>query len=261
MLGASRPVAVRVASCGEEWEIRLPTPTPRGEFSYTDSAGICSLAEIRSGGLFDFAGWPILPTYLEVGTAKMSPADHDRSTTKHQLLDVAQELIQTSGYHAFSFKDVAARVGIKTASMHYHFPTKVDLATALLVRYRSDFSEALDGLGGRTALKRLDGLVGLFEATHDLGRMCLCGTLAADLMTLPEEVHAEVELFYNDLRDWIAVVLKEGMASGELRRSQALSTAEALLGLLEGALLSARVRRTAAPLAAARRWIRASLIA
>ena len=185
----------------------------------------------------------------------------DRSTTRHQLLDVAQELIQTNGYHAFSFKSVANRVGIKTASMHYHFPQKADLATALLARYREDFGAALAEIRGRSSLKRLDGLVALFEATHELGRMCLCGTLAADLVTLPEDVHAEVEAFYNMVRDWIAKVLKEGMDSGELRRSQTRSTAEALLGLLEGALLSSRVRRSAEPLAAAKRWLRTSLAA
>ncbi|MEM8712547.1 MAG: TetR/AcrR family transcriptional regulator, partial [Planctomycetota bacterium] len=155
--------------------------------------------------------------------------------TKNELMDVAQELIQERGYHAFSFKDVAARVGIKTASMHYHFPAKPDLATALLVRYRGQFQESLDAIRAKSALKKLDALVGLFESTHELGRMCLCGTLAADLNSLPEEVHAEVSGFYDDLRDWIRDVLKAGAASGELRKVPQQSTAEAVLGLLEGA--------------------------
>lgn len=193
-----------------------------------------------------------------------------RTNTKTELLDVAQELIQEKGYHAFSFKDVANRVGITTASMHYHFPAKPDLAVALLQRYRQHFQTALADLetnsagapgptGEVGAMGRLDGLVGLFSATHELGRMCLCGTLATDLNTLPEAVHVEVDVFYDCVRDWIADVLALGAKAGDLRPTEVTGTAEAILGLLEGALLSSRVRRTTKPLEAARTWLRDSL--
>jgi TetR/AcrR family transcriptional regulator, transcriptional repressor for nem operon len=39
------------------------------------------------------------------------------------------------GYHAASFRDIAAAVAIKSASVHYHFPTKEDLGAAVLRRY------------------------------------------------------------------------------------------------------------------------------
>lgn len=182
--------------------------------------------------------------------------------TAQRLLDVAQTLIQERGYHAFSFREVADAVGIKSASMHYHFPSKPDLAVALLVRYRTAFVAALTAVapdGG--AMDRLEGLVGLFESSHRAGKMCLCGSLAADLGTLPDEVRVEVAAFYDDVTGWISGVLSAGIGAGELRPVDPDSTAEALLGLLEGALLGARVRLDDAPLAAARAWLQASLAA
>ena len=39
-------------------------------------------------------------------------------TTADKLLDLAQELIQTRGYNAFSYRDLADRVGIKLLAVH-----------------------------------------------------------------------------------------------------------------------------------------------
>ena len=53
-----------------------------------------------------------------------------------RLLDLAQEFIQTCGYNAFSYRDLAEATGITTASIHYHFRTKSDLGQAVVVRHR-----------------------------------------------------------------------------------------------------------------------------
>ena len=52
--------------------------------------------------------------------------------TRAELLDTAQELVQTGGFNWFSYRDLADRVGIRTPSIHYHFPTKTDLGVARL---------------------------------------------------------------------------------------------------------------------------------
>ena len=66
-----------------------------------------------------------------------------------EILDVAEALVQTRGYNGFSFRDVAAAVGVKSSSVHYHFPTKADLGATLARRYRERF---LDKLGYRCDL-------------------------------------------------------------------------------------------------------------
>ena len=51
------------------------------------------------------------------------------------LLNAAERRVRRSGYNAVSFRDLADDVGIKSASVHYHFPQKADLGVALVERY------------------------------------------------------------------------------------------------------------------------------
>ncbi len=47
-------------------------------------------------------------------------------------------------------REIAGAVGIRTASLHYHFPGKADLGVALAARYRLRFNEALEDVNART---------------------------------------------------------------------------------------------------------------
>jgi TetR/AcrR family transcriptional repressor of nem operon len=49
-----------------------------------------------------------------------------------QILNAASLRVRLGGYHGFSFRDVAADVGVRAASVHYHFATKADLGAALV---------------------------------------------------------------------------------------------------------------------------------
>jgi len=43
--------------------------------------------------------------------------------------------MRAGGFHACSFREIATDVGIKSASVHHHFPAKADLGAALVARY------------------------------------------------------------------------------------------------------------------------------
>lgn len=51
---------------------------------------------------------------------------------QEKILNTAESLIQKMGYNGFSYKDIALIVGIKTSSIHYYYPTKEDLAAAVI---------------------------------------------------------------------------------------------------------------------------------
>jgi len=44
-----------------------------------------------------------------------------KSETAEQILDRAEMLIQTRGYTGFGYQDIADSLGIRKASIHYHF--------------------------------------------------------------------------------------------------------------------------------------------
>jgi len=54
------------------------------------------------------------------------------NSAAEEILDLAETLIQTRGYSAFSYQDIADSLGIRKASIHYHFPSKTDLGIAVV---------------------------------------------------------------------------------------------------------------------------------
>ena len=187
------------------------------------------------------------------------PALDDAASTTDQLLDVAQELAQMRGYNAFSYRDLAQRVGIRSASIHHHFPTKADLGNALIGRYRERFRDALSSIAARSggAPAQLEAYVALFRGTFELdGRLCLGGMFAADLPTLPPAVADQVRGFYAENESWLTRVLDAGRRAAELEfKGSPRDAAAALLDGLEGSLLAARAHRSAARFTRSTRWL------
>lgn len=167
-----------------------------------------------------------------------------QTDTSARILDAAQWLVQTRGYNGFSYADVAEHVGIRKASIHYHFPNKGDLGRELVARYRARFRREFVRIEGATgdSRRRLERYAGLYRAVlEDEGRMCLCGMMAADLVTLPGEVQEEVRGFFAENAAWLAGMLLEGREVGALGfEGEPEAEARLLLSSLEGAMLLAR---------------------
>lgn len=167
-----------------------------------------------------------------------SPLDGNRA----RLLVSARHMLQTRGFNAFSFRDLADAVQIKSSSVHYHFPTKEDLGLALVREYREELQAFLDELAQRarsTPISRLKAFMGLFETTAAGGdKLCLAGMLASDFATLGEPLMAEVRGFFLLAENWLA----EQILLVNTRRGTAHSRAKAafVLSSLEGALLLGR---------------------
>jgi TetR/AcrR family transcriptional repressor of nem operon len=168
-------------------------------------------------------------------------------TTADRILDVAEGLVQTRGYAAFSYADIAQVLRIRKASVHYHFASKGELTRAVAARYRAGFSAALQELEVRypDPTRRLTRYVRLFQDALRAGdHMCLYGMLASDSETLPEPVRAELHRFLADQEVWLAKLLTEGRTAGAFRfEGTPAAQASGLLAGLEGAMLLARARR------------------
>lgn len=160
-----------------------------------------------------------------------------------KILDVAEELAQTRGFNGFSYADIAAKLGVTKASLHYHFPSKAELGRALIVRYQVVFGEALEAIGRQPgeAREKLRRYVRLYDDVMRNKRMCLCGMLAAEYATLPSPMQEELRRFFDANERWLTAVLEEGRRAGKLAFAEpAQERARLLLGGLEGAMLVAR---------------------
>src|SRR5271167_1241023 len=123
-------------------------------------------------------------------------ADRNRTMsdrdTRRELLDLAETLVRTRGYNGFSYRDLAEQIGIKTASIHYHFPSKGDLGEALVEKDREEFAKNLAQLDAveKDLRRRLERFIQFFQA-RTIGcdnRMCLGAMLAVEQETLPDAV-------------------------------------------------------------------------
>lgn len=158
------------------------------------------------------------------------------------ILNSARVLMMDRGYNGFSFRDVASEVGIKSASIHYHFATKADLVEATAKAYREAFSELMNGLEGASAPALLRAYGTLFVTSlRDQGGLCLGGVLAAEAATLPDQVRAEIVRFFEAQHLWVATVLREGQTHGDIRSDlDADAFAKLFVSGLEGAMMVSR---------------------
>ena len=171
------------------------------------------------------------------------PTPAATSETPSRILDVAERLVQTRGFNAFSYADISRALHITKASLHYHFPTKAKLGERLIERYRTSFLTALHRIDTscHDAGAKLRAYAEIYVSVLERNRMCLCGMLAADYATLPKAMKDEVRLFFDANEEWLVNVLQRGRASKELAfTGPPVECARVLMAALEGAMLLAR---------------------
>jgi AcrR family transcriptional regulator len=77
-------------------------------------------------------------------TARARTRNHKeraREASIERILDAAEELFAEFGYHGFTLKDVAARVGVSSTLIHYHFSGKESIFEAVWARKVPDSTQ------------------------------------------------------------------------------------------------------------------------
>lgn len=165
------------------------------------------------------------------------PARTSRTNTAERIMDVAEAGMRTGGYNSVSYRDIAAEIGIKSASVHYHFPQKQDLGVAVVRRYKERFILNLGDpkAPGASWQEKQDLLVHQFRvALVDDEMICLCGLLGAEAPGLPVVIVAEVRQFFQFLIDWLTEVKSQSD-----NPDRAAQKATMMISALEGALILA----------------------
>ena len=164
------------------------------------------------------------------------------ATTREQLIEHAQCLIQRRGYNGFSYRDLAEHVGVKTASIHYYFPAKDDLLVEVVDQYTTQVRGVLQGIDTSLPAKdRLCRYASLFQNGPN-DRICLCGMLAADFASLSDRARQSVQAFFRLHENWLAAVVAAGVQDGSLQSSgDTQADGRWLFAAFQGALMAARL--------------------
>lgn len=165
-----------------------------------------------------------------------------KTDTKTILLDANEWAARRHGHDGFSYADLSKRVGIRTASIHYHFPAKADLITALMARYKNEVAENLAQIikqqhtGGTQILRFLD----LYRTALNGGdTLCLCVALSVGRDTLAKATLQQIFDFRGQTLVWLQEVFARAEQDGSIRAVYNPSAkAAAALALVEGAQIS-----------------------
>jgi TetR/AcrR family transcriptional repressor of nem operon len=112
------------------------------------------------------------------------------------IMNAAERRMRIGGFNGFSFRDLAEDVGVKSSSVHYHFPTKEALAAAVIRRYTEDVAKVIEK-GFKHEADPLVVWTRAFRGTIvSKDRICPCAVLGAAARDLPREVAVEVESFF-----------------------------------------------------------------
>jgi len=163
--------------------------------------------------------------------------------TSQRILDIAEHLVQTRGFNGFSYADIAEAMKVTKASLHYHFRSKAELGARLIERYEKNFLAALSAIDEQAedAGEKLRRYVAIYASVVRAERMCLCGMLAAEYGTLPDEMRDFMRHFFDSNERWLVGVLKEGKRAKQVTfKGTPAEAAQALVGSLEGAMMIAR---------------------
>jgi len=163
--------------------------------------------------------------------------------TRTAILKQAERYLQDAGFSSFSFRHLAADLGIKSASVHYHFPSKEELGVALLQSYQEAFERWVETRKDSGSPKA--DLLEWFKYYNHLSRsrdICPGGAFGAEFTALPGRVQQQLSTMQDTLRTWVRATLKAGRKQGEIRHDGRVEDqAELVLATLQGGVQLARV--------------------
>lgn len=125
----------------------------------------------------------------------------DTHVTEHSnagtIIDAAEKRVRSASFPALSFRDIAQDVGVKSASVHYHFRKKEDSGEALIDNYTERFRINLEKIDRRDLNLAIDEFVSLYADGLIIDEaICMCAILGAEALGLPPSIKDRTKGFF-----------------------------------------------------------------
>lgn len=158
-----------------------------------------------------------------------------------EILDAAEIRMRRGGFDAVSYRDLAADVGIKGSSVHYHFPKKSNLGKVVVDRYAERILTALGPPDDpqEDIQSRIHRLCLVYQdALIKDGAPCLCCALGSETLDLPSPVAKAVNHFLTSLIDWTTTALGHNVQT-----PSSSAMARHIIGALQGTTILVLVKK------------------
>lgn len=175
-----------------------------------------------------------------------------RVDTRQHILDSAAVLFHTHSYADVGVAMVCKQAGVSKGSFFHFFPSKRDLALAVMDQFHKGFVETLIPKAfnpKQPPLERIGRFVeGLYTfqkaQTKEFGHLpgCPFGNLAMEQSTQDEVLRQKVDGILRAVAKHFRSAIADAVQSGKMEPVDEEATAEAMLGYLEGIQLLAKAR-------------------
>lgn len=165
--------------------------------------------------------------------------------TKKQALLIAKKQLQNRGFNGFSFQDIADKLGIRKASLHYYFNSKDELALELIQSYEDAFQQWVQKKTTIKTNKCLESWLDLYNSmAQDKTKICPIGAFCVDLEGLSKTTRLKISHLFEVQRQWLIGNLKKGKKERLYRfKGKPEVMADMIFSSIQGGLQLSRLKK------------------
>lgn len=155
---------------------------------------------------------------------------------RDRIFDAAIDLFAEKGFHGASVRELAQAVGVETASLYYHFPSKQELLREMFDRFMGDILQMLRdaSAGPGTPSQRLAEVVRQHVLLH-LARAKEACISRSELRALTQENRRQTQAHRDRYERMLRALLEDGVREGEFAIADIPVTSTAILMMCSGA--------------------------
>lgn len=124
-------------------------------------------------------------------------------------------MIQQIGYHSFTYKHIAQQLNIQNAAIHHYFPSKDDLAVAVIEKDKGDFAAMMICMEAANPAEKIEAILNNYITYYNQGhKLCIMSTFGAVYNNIPERIQKPIKQHMDIIKEWMTGVFKEGLDTG-----------------------------------------------
>lgn len=170
--------------------------------------------------------------------------------TKSRIIKVAKARFHSRSYADVGIKEICDQANIQKGSFYHFFPSKRDLAVAVIDEFAKDWATGFVAEAFDPALAPMERIEFLIDATyywqksvkniHGTMPGCLFGNLALEISTSDDVLRAKLAAVFDEAKSRFVHTLNEAIEQGAVLDLDVDLTAESMLAYLEGMILLAK---------------------
>jgi TetR/AcrR family transcriptional repressor of nem operon len=172
--------------------------------------------------------------------------------TRQRIISAAQELIYARSYNEVGVQAICDRAEVKKGSFYHFFPSKRDLALAVLDQSQTVMYETIINKAFVADIPPLARIERFFTLVYDFHKQvkqdtgfvfgCPFGNLGCEMSTRDEDIRNRVDDIIQAAEKPFEKALAEAVADGDLPAIDTAATARAIFAYIEGIMIYAKTR-------------------